>query len=111
VTDNLQVGSMVIAKRTTGVCDPGEPGVCYEVYTLNGRFGFSFIFRGGRYKGFSPDEIELLLTPTGQVCDAVADYEFRSVARLCRDYQAGRFRAAFEMASRAAEAARNGGSS
>ena len=30
----LRVGSLAIAKRTTGVCDAGERGVCYEEYTL-----------------------------------------------------------------------------
>jgi len=47
---NLAVGSLVIARRTTGVCDVGERGVCYEEYTLpDGKDGR----RGG--KGQSED--------------------------------------------------------
>ena len=33
----LQVGSLVTAKRASGVCDTGERGACYEVYALGGR--------------------------------------------------------------------------
>ena len=50
---NRTVGSRVIAKRTTGVCDMGERGVCYEEYTLpdgkgSRRPGWSFLFEQGR---------------------------------------------------------------
>jgi hypothetical protein len=31
---SLSVGSLVIARRTTGVCDVGERGVCDEAYSL-----------------------------------------------------------------------------
>ena len=33
-TPGIQVGSLAIATRASGVCDAGERGVCYEVYTL-----------------------------------------------------------------------------
>jgi class 3 adenylate cyclase len=33
----IPVGSVAIAKRVSGVCDPGEVGVCYEVYRRAGR--------------------------------------------------------------------------
>jgi hypothetical protein len=92
---DLRVGSLVIAKRTTGVCDAGERGVCYEEYTLQGRPGWSFIFEKGRHDGFSPDEVELILELTGDLCPDVADYEFRSVLRLMADYRRGRFAPAF----------------
>ena len=36
----IQVGSLAVAKRVSGVCDPGEVGVCYEVYQLAGRTGY-----------------------------------------------------------------------
>src|SRR5262245_30870199 len=62
----LQVGSLVFAKRGSGVCAPGERGVCYEVYQLGGRPGYSILFQGGRYDGFSPDEVETFLEVTGQ---------------------------------------------
>ena len=39
----IGVGTIAVAKRTTGVCTAGEVGVCYEVYTLDGRPGHSFI--------------------------------------------------------------------
>ena len=97
---DLRVGSLVIAKRTTGVCDVGERGVCYEEYTLpdgkgGQRPGWSFIFESGRHDGFSPDEVALILEITGDLCPDVADYEFRSVPRLMADFRRGRFAPAF----------------
>ena len=64
---------LVIAKRTTGVCDVGERGVCDEAYTLPDGKGdrqpdWSFIFESGRHDGFSPDEVELILEITGELC-------------------------------------------
>jgi hypothetical protein len=90
----IGVGSTVVARRATGVCDVGEAGVCYEVYTLDNRPGYSFIFQSGRYDGFSPDEVATMLRVTGR-CDALAGYEFRNVQQLCRDYEAGLFALAF----------------
>jgi hypothetical protein len=87
----LQVGSQVIAKRVTAVCDTGERGVCYETYELDGRPGWSFIFESGRYDGFSPDEVATFLEVTGAVCQDVADYDFKNVWRLCQDFRRGRF--------------------
>jgi hypothetical protein len=92
---NLAVGSLVIAKRTTGVCDAGERGVCYEEYTIGNRPGWSFLFESGRHDGFSPDEVELILELTGDLCPDVADYEFQSVPRLMADFRRGRFAPAF----------------
>jgi len=94
-TPAIQVGSLAIATRTSGVCDVGERGVCYEVYELGGRPGFSFIFERGRSDGFSPEDVALFLTITGEVCDAVADYTFTNVTRLSRDFAQGRFAPAF----------------
>ena len=91
----IQVGSLAVAKRASGVCDAGEVGVCYEVYQLAGRTGYSFIFESGRYDGFSPGDIQMFLDLTGRVCEAVADYRFRNVTQLMRDFRAGRFAAAF----------------
>ena len=53
----IQVGTLAVAKRDTGVCAAGERAVCYEVYQLDGRAGYSFIFERGGYDGFSPDEV------------------------------------------------------
>jgi len=91
----LQVGSLVIARRTSGVCAAGERGVCYERYTLDGRPGYGILFQGGRYDGFSPDDMAKFLDVTGQVCPAVAGYRFTNVTQLARDFEAGRFAAAF----------------
>ena len=92
---NLQVGSIVIAKRETAVCNVGERGVCYEVYELGGRPGWSFIFEQGSYDGFSPDDVDLILEVTGEVCQEVVGYQFKNVGRLCEDFQQGRFASAF----------------
>jgi hypothetical protein len=73
-TPAIQVGSLAIATRASGVSDMGERGVCYEVYTLGGRPGYSLLFEQGRYDGFSPEDVTLFLTITGEVCAAVADY-------------------------------------
>jgi hypothetical protein len=94
-TPAIQVGSLALATRASGVCDVGERGVCYEVYALGGRPGFSFLFEQGRYDGFSPEDVALCLTITGEVCAAVTDYQFTNVTRLQRDWAQGRFAAAF----------------
>jgi len=73
-TPAIQVGSLALATRASGVCDVGERGVCYEVYVLGQRPGFSFLFEQGRYDGFSPEDVALFLTITGEVCAAVAKY-------------------------------------
>jgi hypothetical protein len=91
----LLAGSLVFAKRASGVCAAGERGVCYEVYQLNGRPGFGIIFQGGRYDGFSPADVEKFLDVTGRVCPEVADYRFTNVTQLARDFEQGRFAAAF----------------
>ena len=90
----IGVGTTVVAKRATGVCEVGELGVCYEVYTLDHRPGHSFIFQSGRYDGLSPDEVATMLWVTGR-CDALAGYQFRNVQPLIRDYEAGLFAPAF----------------
>jgi hypothetical protein len=94
-TQRLQVGSIDLARRKTGVCDVGEIGVCYEVYTLDGRPGYSFIFQSGRYDGFSPDDVAVFLMVTEETCPAIADYDFHNVMRLSCDFEQGRFDAAF----------------
>ena len=93
----IQVGSQVIAKRVSGVCDPGERGVCYQVYELAGRPGWGFIFERGGYDGFSPEDVDTFLEVTGEVCQEMADYQFRNVWQLCRDFQRGRFDPVFHV--------------
>ena len=94
-TKRIQVGSIALARRQTGVCDIGEIGVCYEVYNLDNRPGYSFLFQSGRYDGFSPDDVAMFLMVTEEICPTIADYQFHSVMRLCRDFEQGRFDEAF----------------
>ena len=96
---SIQVGTVAVATRTTGVCDADEPGVCYEIYELGGRPGYSFIFRSGRYDGFSPDDVDKFLHVTNKVCMATAEYQFRNVNRLVLDFTAGFFDPAFPLVS------------
>lgn len=91
----IKVGSLVIAKRASGVNAASERGVCYEVYQLGGRPGYSILFERGGYDGFSPQDVEMFLHATGQHCPAVADYRFANVTRLARDFAEGRFAEAF----------------
>jgi hypothetical protein len=91
----LQVGSLVTAKRASGVCATGERGVCYERYQLDGRPGYGIIFQGGGYDGFSPADVEMFLDVTGRVCPEVADYRFTNVTQLTRDFAEGRIATAF----------------
>ena len=67
MTPKIQVGTIAIATRASGVCDVGETGVCYEVYELAGRPGYSFIFERGRYDGFSLEDVEMFLHVTDRV--------------------------------------------
>jgi hypothetical protein len=91
----IQVGTMLVAKKASGVCAAGEHGVCYELYQLGGRPGYGIIFRGGGYDGFSPDDVELFLDVTGRVCPEVARYRFANVTRLAQDFRDGRLANAF----------------
>jgi hypothetical protein len=79
---SIQVGTLVTAKRDSGVCRAGERGVCYETYTLGGRPGYSFIFERGGYDGFSPEDVDAFLHVTDRVCPEVANYQFTNVVRL-----------------------------
>lgn len=91
----ISVGSIAVAKCETAVCFLGELGVCYEIYELEGRPGYSFIFETGRYDGFSPDDVSLCLRLTGRVCETLSRYRFTHVGQLAADFRAGRFAAAF----------------
>ena len=45
--------------------------------------------------GFSPDDVDRFLELTGKVCPEVAGYRFANVTQLARDFEQGRFAAAF----------------
>lgn len=93
---NISVGSLVTAKRDSGVCRAGEVGVCYDVYQQGSRPGYGFIFERGGYDGFSPDDVKMFLDVTGLVSGEMSGYHFRNVGQLDADYRAGRFTGAFE---------------
>jgi hypothetical protein len=103
-TPPIQVGTMVLARRRTGVCDPGEIGVCYEVYALGGRPGYGFLFEKGHADGFSPDDVRHFLLVTDEVCPSIATYTFTSVIGLQRDFKRARFQEAFGPGGTADEA-------
>ena len=103
----ISVGSLVTAKRASGVCLAGEVGVCYEVYQLGNRPGYSFIFERGGYDGFSQEDVKLFLEMSGCASIDAASYKFRNVGQLDADYRAGRFSAAFEEARELDSAFRN----
>lgn len=92
---SIRVGALAVAVARTGVCEVGERAVCYERYTLSGRPGWSFIFEGGRYDGFSPTDVRLMLRLTGGVCESAADYYFINAPHLEMDFRRGRFAACF----------------
>ena len=98
----LQVGSLVVAKKTSDVCDPGERGVVYEAYGLAGRLGCSIVFESGRHDGFSPCEVDFFLDVTGEVCEALAGYRFANAHRLYVDFGNGVFEPALGTESRRA---------
>lgn len=92
----LQVGRQVIAKHTTAVCQEGEHGVCYEIYTLDNRPGYSIQFKNGGYDGFSSEEVIAILNVTGSIYEPIENYQFTNVIQLQRDYENGQFKAALE---------------
>ena len=98
---NIDVGTLVIAKKDSAIFKRGERGVCYEVYTLEDRPGYSFIFERGRYDGFSPFDVQLFLDVLDVSIPSIESYHFQNVLKLVEDYRRGRFSEAF----RAAEAA------
>ena len=94
---NIQIGTLAVAKRDSGVCKAGEYGVCYEVYRLEGRPGYAFIFERGGFDGFSPYDVETFLEVFDLVAPSITSYTFTNVGRLVQDYRAGRFAEALEM--------------
>ncbi|CAN5796990.1 hypothetical protein BH24DEI2_BH24DEI2_03220 [soil metagenome] len=98
---NIRVGTLAVVKKSTAICAVDELGVCYELYELEGRPGYSFVFESGGYDGFSPDDVEAFLEVTDVVVPSVASYEFSNVTQLKQDYRRGRFAEAFPARARA----------
>ena len=99
----IKVGTLCRAKRKSAICDIGEVGVCYEVYSLDNRPGYSFIFEIGGYDGFSPDEVEVFLDIIGeyQLLNE-SSYRFANVVALYNDFVDGQFENAFREARKLA---------
>jgi hypothetical protein len=97
MTPSIQVGTLATAKRDSAICAVGEMGVCYEVYTIGNRPGYSFIFEKGGYDGFSLGDVELFLEVTDVVFLSIANYTFENVTQLERDFHNGRFSGAFSL--------------
>jgi hypothetical protein len=93
----IGVGTLAVAKRDSANRTVCEMGVCYDVYTLRNRAGYSFIFEKGGYDGFSPGDVELFLEVTDVVFQSIANYGFENVTQLERDYHQGRFSEAFTL--------------
>lgn len=93
----ISVGTTMQLKTNVLGNAPGDIGVCYEVYELGGRRGWSFIFPNGEYDGFSPDDIErcFALNRVGRVHE-LANYEFDNVIKLNEDFRNGVFDKAWE---------------
>ena len=96
----LRVGSLGVAKKGSGVCDPGERGVVYEQYELGKCPGRSVIFQSGRHDGLSPCDVDFFLDVTGEVCEEIAGYTFENVMRLADDFGRGHFAPALGAADR-----------
>ena len=87
----LRVGSLVVAKKASGVCDRGERGVVYEAYELGKHPGWSVIFQSGRHDGFSPCDVDFFLDVTGEASKELTGSAFKNVTRLAADFGRGHF--------------------
>ena len=96
VRGSIQVSTLAIATRNTGVCRTGELGVCYELYRIGNRPGTSFIFERGGYDGFSPQDVEQMLEVTAVVFKSIESYRFTNVGQFLKNFSAGRFAKVFD---------------
>lgn len=87
----LRVGSLVVAKKASGVRERGERGVVYEAYELGKRPGWSVIFQSGLHDGFGPCDVGCFLDVTAEVCEELSSYKFENVLRLVDDFGRGAF--------------------
>ena len=86
-----RTGTIAYAKRASTLWQSGERGVCYEVYQIGERPGYSFIFEGGGYDGFSEDDLTGWLELTEEVAPSVVGFKFKNVMHLSGAYEAGWF--------------------
>lgn len=66
----------------------GTVGICYEIYSREDHFGYSFIFKNGKYDGFSPEEVTKFLFVLDH---APLVYYFENVRKLEEDFKNGHF--------------------
>jgi len=81
--ETIRVGTVAELKRECLGNPKGTPGICYEVYNLDNRPGYSFIFENGNYDGFSPDEVDTILDIRFQF---EIEYKFINVMKLSQDF-------------------------
>lgn len=87
-SSTLKVGSRVLARVTTAICQAGELGLVYETYASQlhpQQPGVSVIFKRGGFDGFSYREQATMLINTGEFEPSMIDYQFTNVMNLCRD--------------------------
>ena len=95
---DIDIGTLVIAKRPFLQCQIGAFGVCYERYHLGNTPGWSFIFENGDYDGFSADDVRFALYLPDAHSQHLAHYNFRNVVQLQKDFDGGVFELAFAQA-------------
>jgi hypothetical protein len=89
--DHPEVGDVFIFARECMGNPPGTRAVCYEVYRLGTRPGFSFIFANGAYDGFSPGDLDLFGGTFVEPDALEHGYTFTNVGVLAQDYHRGVF--------------------
>ena len=85
----MRIGTVVLLKEACLGNSINSKGICYNVYNLSNRPGYSVIFENGEYDGFSPDECNRFLE---EVMDTPFTYNFTNVMKLSRDYDNGIFK-------------------
>ena len=85
----LRVGSLVAAKKATGVCEAGERGIVYEVQRLDDRANWGVIFESGGHDSFNACQVDWYLEVTGEVCEQLQAYAFDDARRLVKILKAG----------------------
>lgn len=84
----MEIGTVATLKLPCLGNPAGARGVCYEVYRIGHRPGWSFVFKNGNYDGFSPCEVVQFLRVVGH---SGLRYSFRDVGRLAADFRDGHF--------------------
>jgi hypothetical protein len=99
----LRVGDLVTVAKASGVNAANARAIVVEAYQMlihvEGRRtlrpGWMLLFADGRHDGFSPKDCEFFGVVKIGHAPSVADYQFRNVTQLSRDWHAGRFAEAF----------------